>query len=136
MIDAAALARIQQRIDELGMAEAAVSRQAGGASDLIRNWRRTVKQKGAVDAQHSHVQAVAEVLDMPLAFMLYGTGPGLAESGTPAFHPHAAPDPGLAPENIILDLRGGMLEIHAKVDRDGLEWLLHTLPNYLTRLPG
>lgn len=134
MIDADAIARIQKRIDQLDVHEATVSKQAGGGPDLIRNWRRTVKQKGTVDAQHSHVEKVAEALGVTTDWMLHGTGPGFSETPAPLTPPPSKADPEIAPENIILDLRSGMLEIRAKVDRSGLEWLLSTLPNYLTRL--
>lgn len=134
MIDADAIARIEARIAELGVSAAAVSKAAGAKPDLIRNWQRKVKDQGTTDAHHRHVEAVANTLGVSTAWMLYGDGPGFSEAPATLAPPPGRADHGMAPDNLTLDLRSGLLEIHAKVDRSGLEWLLATLPNYLSRL--
>lgn len=66
--------RIQSRLKVLGLTEAAVSKDATGSTDTIRNWRRRLAKGQRPSATMANLQAVANRLEVPLDWMM-GNGP-------------------------------------------------------------
>jgi hypothetical protein len=93
----ALLQRIEQRAKELGKTLRAVSIEATGSADTIRNWKRNqVQGKSNFSMRHASLQAVAEALAVDLHWLQTGEqellglqGHGMAEE-TAEFRPKAS----------------------------------------------
>lgn len=69
MMDMAKVLRmIDERIEALGTTDAAVSFEATGSKDTIRNWRRAVRDGKRVGANTQKLESVGRVLGIDLAF--------------------------------------------------------------------
>lgn len=69
MMDMAEVLRlIDERIAALDTSDAAVSFEATGSKDTIRNWRRAVSEGRKVGANTAKLQAVGRVLGIDLSF--------------------------------------------------------------------
>lgn len=67
------LDRIDQRRNELGLTEQALSIKSGCSKDLIRNWRRKVAAGDhRSGANMGSLEAIASALDVPVQWLLTG----------------------------------------------------------------
>lgn len=73
------LARINQRLEDVGLSEHAASKQAG-KPDAIRNLRRAIESGGRAGISTATISALAEVLGATPAWLLDGTGPNEAST--------------------------------------------------------
>ena len=66
--------RIDQRLEELGLTAAEVSRRATGSADTIRNWKRAAEKGGSGGATVTKLEPVARVLSTPVSWLMGGDG--------------------------------------------------------------
>lgn len=81
MNNAAIVARIKERLKETGQSAAAVSIEAGGSKDLIRNWLRGVEEGKRFKIQQDNLEAVANSLGVSYTWLVYGSDAGADARG-------------------------------------------------------
>lgn len=81
---ASILTRLTERASELGMTDAELSRKSDGSSDLIRNWRRSIRENRSTMPRYDKLTRVAQALGVDVGWLINGTSdpqlqPGMAE---------------------------------------------------------
>lgn len=82
MDNGALLKRIEERAAELGKSIRAVSKEATGSDDTIRNWQRKLKTGETFSMRHASLQAVANALSVDLQWLQTGEFEILGLEGT------------------------------------------------------
>lgn len=75
------VARIEQRLEKVGLTHTEASRRATGSSETIRSWIRAAKRGEDVGASVRSLRSVAEILNTNVPWLAEGVGP---EEGDPA----------------------------------------------------
>ena len=80
----AVLARIDRRLQKLGLTDAAVSRTATGSTDTIRNWRRQVNDGKNPGASTTKLIPIAAALQTNLTWLTEEIGDEESATAAPA----------------------------------------------------
>lgn len=121
------LARINLRLEKVGLSESAAARQAGLSADAIRNMRRSVEQGKRAGASTRTLSALAPVLQTTVAWLTEQAGPEeAAEAG--ASMPIAAPliswvsAGALLKPDVPVDFEGAPILLEPGLDPNG-DWI-------------
>lgn len=127
--------RLRKAIKDQKTNPLAVSREATGGTDTIRNWLRRADRGEKFSVRHENLVAVARVLNVSPNWLTTGangsnddSAEGFGEDSAPFVGPPSERRADDTPLNVIrLSMTGGIVSISATLDRTGLARLRRKL---------